>query len=82
MPVVTRNSAWINIGVLIHDDKQTPSNEVTVSIEPETPASSKNGKPTSPNTAAETNHMIWLGALMISVLVLAVLWKRKKNISH
>lgn len=82
VPVVTRNSAWINIGVLIHDDKQTPSNEVTVSIEPETPASSKNGKPTSPNTAAETNHMIWLGALMISVLVLAVLWKRKKNISH
>lgn len=82
VPVVTRNSAWINVGVLIHDDKQTPSNEVTVSIEPETPASSKNGKPTSPNTAAETNHMIWLGALMISVLVLAVLWKRKKNISH
>ena len=82
VPVVTRNSAWINVGVLIHDDKQTPSNEVTISIEPETPASSKNGKPTSPNTAAETNHMIWLGALMISVLVLAVLWKRKKNISH
>lgn len=82
VPVVTRNSAWINVGVLIHDDKQTPSNEVTVSIEPETPASSKNGKPTSPNTAAETNHMIWLGALMISVLVLAILWKRKKNISH
>lgn len=82
VPKVDQKTSWKNIATLIHDDKQTPSNEVTVSIEPETPASSKNGKPTSSNTAAETNHMIWLGALMISVLVLAVLWKRKKNISH
>ena len=80
VPVVTRNSAWINVGVLVDENGQTPSNEVTVTVEPGTPASSKNGKPTSPKTATQTNQSLWIGLLMSAMLVLAGLWvKRKKT---
>lgn len=80
VPVVTRNSAWINVGVLVDENGQTPSNEVTVTVEPGTPASSKNGKPTSPKTATQTNQSLWISLLMSAMLVLAGLWvKRKKT---
>lgn len=77
VPVVTRNSAWINTGVLIHDNKQTPSNEVTVSAEPDVPTSSKNGKPTVPNTAGDTNLRFILPVCILSFLVLVFLLRKK-----
>lgn len=79
VPVVTRNSAWINTGVLIHDDKQTPSNEVTVSVEPDVPASSKNGKPTIPNTAGDTRLRFVLPVCILSFLALVLLIRKKES---
>ncbi len=82
IPVVTQNSAWINTGVLLYQDKNVPSNEVTVSVEPGTPSSSKNGtptKPTSANTAAQTNHLAWTSLLILSLLGIGLLWKKRKD---